>query len=224
MALLDRMRDLVSANLNSMLDRAEDPEKMVNEYIRQLSENLYEAKTRVAAAMADETKLHNKMVQFQAEADQWQSKAEAALRAGDEELARMALSRKLQSQKLADQYKQQYETQDQQVEELQNALVKLEARIAEAKSKRDLIIAKRNRAETQEAIQRTVRGLSSTNAMDKLSQLEGRVDDQLAQADAMARLEKGTLEARFADLEADRELNSELEALRRKMGGGQSQG
>jgi phage shock protein A len=224
MGLLDRVRDLMSANLNSMLDRAEDPEKMVNEYIRQLSENLYEAKTRVAAAMADETKLHNKMVQFQAEADQWQSKAEAALRAGDEELARMALSRKLQSQKLADQYKQQYETQDQQVEELQNALVKLEARIAEAKSKRDLIIAKRNRAETQEAIQRTVRGLSSTNAMDKLSQLEGRVDDQLAQADAMARLEKGTLEARFADLEADQELNSELEALRRKMGGGQSQG
>lgn len=223
MGLLDRVRDLMSANLNSMLDRAEDPEKMVNEYIRQLSENLYETKTRVAASMADETKLHNKMVQFQAEADQWQSKAEAAMRAGDEELARMALSRKLQSQKLADQYKQQYETQDQQVEELQNALVKLEARIAEAKSKRDLIIAKRNRAETQEAIQRTVRGLSSTNAMDKLAQLEGRVDDQLAQADAMARLEKGTLEARFADLEADQELNSELEALRRKMGGGQNQ-
>ncbi len=218
MGLLDRMRDLMSANLNSMLDRAEDPEKMVNEYIRQLSENLYEAKTRVAAAMADETKLHNKMVQFQAEADQWQLKAEAAMRANDEELARMALSRKLQSQKLADQYKQQYETQDQQVEELQNALVKLEARIAEAKSKRDLIVAKRNRAETQEAIQRTVRGLSSTNAMDKLSQLEGRVDDQLAQADAMAKLEKGTLESRFADLEADQELNNELEALRRKMG------
>ncbi len=105
------------------------------------------------------------------------------------------------------------------MEELQNALVKLEARIAEAKSKRDLIVAKRNRAETQEAIQRTVRGLSSTNAMDKLAQLESRVDDQLAQADAMARLEKGTLEARFADLEADQELNAEMEALRRKMGG-----
>lgn len=219
MGLLDRMRDLVSANLNAMLDRAEDPEKMVNQYLRDLSENQYEAKTRVAAAMADETKLHNKMVQFQAEADQWQSKAEAALRAGDEDLARQALARKLQSQKLADQYKQQYESQDQQVEELQNALVKLEARIAEAKSKRDLIIAKRNRAETQEAIQRTVRGLSSTNAMDKLAQLESRVDDQLAQADAMARLEKGTLESRFADLEADQELNAEMEALRRKMGG-----
>ena len=220
MSFFNRVRDLVSANLNAMLDRAEDPEKMVNEYIRQLNENLYEAKTRVAAAMADETKLHNKMVQFQAEADQWESKAEAALRATDEELAKQALGRKLQSQKLADSYKQQYESQDQQVEELQDSLVKLEARIAEAKSKRDLIVAKRNRAETQEAIQRTVRGLSSSNAMDKLGQLESRVDDQLAQADAMAKLEKGTLESRFADLEADQELNSELEALKRRVGGG----
>ncbi len=84
MGLMDRVRDLVSANLNSMLDRAEDPEKMVNQYLRDLNENLYEAKTRVAASMADETKLHNKMVQFQAEADQWQSKAESAMRAGDE--------------------------------------------------------------------------------------------------------------------------------------------
>lgn len=222
MAFFNRVRDLVSANLNSMLDRAEDPEKMVNEYIRQLNENLYEAKTRVAAAMADETKLHNKMVQFQAEADQWESKAEAALRASDEELAKQALARKLQSQKLADSYKQQYESQDQQVEELQDSLVKLEARISESKAKRDLIVAKRNRAETQEAIQRTVRGLSSSNAMDKLGQLESRVDDQLAQADAMARLEKGTLESRFEDLEADQELDSELEALKRRMGGGQS--
>jgi phage shock protein A len=220
MSFFNRVRDLVSANLNAMLDRAEDPEKMVNEYIRQLNENLYEAKTRVAAAMADETKLHNKMVQFQAEADQWESKAEAALRATDEELAKQALARKLQSQKLADSYKQQYESQDQQVEELQDSLVKLEARISEAKSKRDLIVAKRNRAETQEAIQRTVRGLSSSNAMDKLGQLESRVDDQLAQADAMAKLEKGTLESRFADLEADQELNSELEALKRRVGGG----
>lgn len=219
MSFFNRVRDLVNANLNAMLDRAEDPEKMVNEYLRQLNENLYDAKTRVAAAMADETKLSNKMVQHQAEADQWQSKAEAALRANDEELARQALARKLSSQKLADSYKQQYEAQDQQVEELQDALVKLESRIAEAKSKRDLIVAKRNRAETQEAIQRTVRGLSAANAMDKLGQLEERVDDQLAQADAMARLERGTLESRFADLEADQELNSEMEALRRKIGG-----
>lgn len=219
MAFFDRVRDLVSANLNSMLDRAEDPEKMVNEYIRQLNDNLYDAKTRVAAAMADESRLHTKMAQYQTETTQWESKAEAALRAGDEELARQALGRKLQAQKLSESYSSQYESQDQQVEELQNALVQLEQRISEAKSKRDLIVAKRNRAETQEAIQRTVQGLSQTNAMDKLGQLEERVDQQLAEADAMAQLERGTLEARFENLESDQELDQELAALRRRMGG-----
>src|SRR5919202_4568273 len=99
-SMLTRIRDLVSANLNAMLDRAEDPEKMVNEYIRQLTENLNEAKISVAGAMADETKLHHKMVEYQAQAEQWQMKAQAALRATDEGLARQALSRKLEAQKM----------------------------------------------------------------------------------------------------------------------------
>jgi phage shock protein A len=216
--MLGRIRDLVSANLNAMLDRAEDPEKMVNEYLRQLRDNLGEAKVSVASAMADETKLHTKMVEFQAQAEQWQRKAQAALGAGDEDLARQALSRKLQAQKLAEGYQQQYESQDQQVEELQDALVKLEQRIAEASARRELIIAKKNRAETQEAIQRTVRGLGDMNAMDRLGQLEERVDDRLARADAMAQLDRGTLESRFEDLESKQELDSELEALKRSMG------
>ena len=218
MSLLSRVRDLMSANLNSMLDKAEDPEKMVNEYMRQLQEQLYEAKTSVASAMADETKLHNKMVTFQAEADQWQSKAESAVRAGDDELAKAALSRKGNSQKMADTYKQQYEMQDEQVEQLQGALVQLEARISESKAKKELIIAKKNRAETQEAIQRTVRGLGNVNAMDKLDQMEERVDDRLAQADAMSKLEGDSLESRFADLEQDTLVNDELAALKAKMG------
>ena len=221
--MLSRIRDLVSANLNAMLDRAEDPELMVNEYLRQLNQNLNEAKVSVASAMADETKLHNKMVEHQAQADQWQRKAQAALGAGDEELARQALARKLQAQKLADGYRQQYEAQDQQVEELQDALIKLESRTAEARARRELLIAKKNRAQTQEAIQRTVRGLGDVTAMDRLGQLEERVDDRLARADAMDQLNRGTLEARFEDLEADQELDAELAALKESMGQGRNQ-
>ncbi|MBA3947514.1 MAG: PspA/IM30 family protein [Herpetosiphonaceae bacterium] len=217
MALLGRIRDLVSANLNAMLDRAEDPQKMVDEYLRQLNDNLYEAKTSVASSMADETKLHAKMVQFQTEADQWQSKAQAAMGANDETLARQALSRKLQSQKLADSYKQQFEAQEQQVNELQDALVSLESRIAEARARRELIVAKQNRAQTQEAIQRTVRGISQTGAMDKLDQLESRVDDRLAYTDAMDKLNHGTLEAKFSDLEQNQELDAEMAALKKSM-------
>ena len=218
MSIFSRIRDLLSANINAMLDAAEDPEKMAEEYLRQLNNELYEAKTSVAAAMADATKLNTKEAQYTAETEQWAKKAEAALRAGDESLAKAALARKVQAGKLAQQYKDQSDAQDQQVEQLQQALVQLESRIAEVRAKKELIVAKKNRAATQEAIQRTVRGLGNINAVDKLDQLEERVDDRLARADAMAKLEGDTLDSKFRDLERDTEVDSELAELKRKLG------
>ncbi|HEX9370977.1 MAG TPA: PspA/IM30 family protein [Roseiflexaceae bacterium] len=218
MSIFSRVRDLLSANINAMLDSAEDPEKMADEYLRQLNNELYEAKTSVASAMADATKLNNKETQYTAETEQWASKAEAALRAGNEELAKAALARKVQASKLAQQYRGQSDAQDQQVEQLQQALVQLETRIAETRAKKELIVAKKNRAQTQEAIQRTVRGLGEINAMDKLDRLDERVDDRLAKADAMAKLEGGTLESQFRDLERDTEVDSELAELKKKLG------
>lgn len=218
MSIFSRIRDLLSANINAMLDSAEDPEKMADEYLRQLNNELYEVKTSVAAAMADAMKLNTKETQYGAETEQWTRKAEAALRGNDENLAKAALARKVQASKLAEQYRQQSDAQDKQVEELQQALVQLETRISETRAKRELIVAKKNRAQTQEAIQRTVRGLGNINAMDKLDQLEERVDDRLARADAMAQLESGTLENKFRDLEHDQEVDAELEELKRKLG------
>ncbi|MBX0326837.1 PspA/IM30 family protein [Oscillochloris sp. ZM17-4] len=218
MSILGRIKDLVSANVNSMLDKAEDPEKMANEYLRQLTNELYEARTGVAAAMADETKLEQRRISTQGEADQWQSKAEAALRAGDEALAKAALARKVQAQKLSDQYRQQEVAQEEQVSALQDALVDLETRIAEVKAKKELIIAKKNRAATQEALQRTTASMGRISAMDKLDDLEDKVDDRLAKAEAMAKLEQGSLETKFRNLEKDQEVDSELAELKRKMG------
>jgi phage shock protein A len=218
MSILGRISDLISANVNAMLDKAEDPEKMANEYLRQLTNELYEVRTSVAAAMADETKLEQRRIASSAEVTQWETKAEAALRAGDEELAKAALSRKVQAQKLAEQYAQQEQAQEQQVDAMQQALVQLETRIAEVKAKKELIIAKKNRAQTQEALQRTAQSMGKITAMDKLDQLEERVDDQLNRAEAMAKLEQGSLEARFEDLEKTTEVDSELAELKRKMG------
>jgi phage shock protein A len=217
MSIFGRIRDLLSANINAMLDSAEDPEKMADEYIRQLTNQLYEAKTNVAAAMADATKLNNQETRYTVEADNWTRKAEAALRAGDEELAKAALGRKVQAAKLAAQYKEQSDQQDAQVEQLQNALVQLESRLAEVRSRREIIIAKKNRAQTQEAIQRTVQGISEASPMDKLDKLEERVDDRLNRAEAMSQLQAGTLETRFRDLERDSQVDDELEALKRRM-------
>jgi phage shock protein A len=218
MSIFNRIRDLLSANINSMLDSAEDPEKMADEYLRQLNNELYEAKTNVAAAMADATKLNTRETQYTVETDQWATKAEAALRAGNEELAKAALARKVQASKLATQYREQSDAQDQQVEALQQALVQLETRISETRAKKEMIVAKKNRAQTQEAIQRAARGIGSGNALEKLDQLEERVDDRLAKASAMAKLEGDTLENKFRDLERDSEVDSELAELKKKLG------
>lgn len=218
MSIFNRIRDLLSANVNAMLDSAEDPEKMADEYLRQLNNELYEAKTNVASAMADANRLNLREAQYSADADSWSSKAEAALRAGDEELAKAALARKVQSAKLANEYQTQSDAQDSQVEQLQQALVQLETRIAETRSKRDLIVAKKNRAQTQEAIQRAARGIGQNNALDKLDRLEEKVDDRLAKADAMTKLEGDSLESRFKNLEQDTAVDAELAELKRKLG------
>lgn len=218
MSIVSRIRDLLSANINSMLENAEDPEKMANEYIRQLEQQLYEAKTNVASAMADATRLNNQQARYDAETESWARKAEAALRANNEELARGALARKVQAAKLAEQYTQQSDAQDSQVEQLQNALVQLEARISETRAKRELIIAKKNRVATQEAIRRTVSGIGKINALEKLEDLEERVDHDLARSEALDKLEQGTLESRFSDLEKDADVDAELAELKRRLG------
>lgn len=218
MSILGRIKDLISANINAMLDKAEDPEKMANEYLRQLTNELYEARTGVAQAMADETRLEQRRIAAEGEAEQWQIKAERALRAGDEALAKAALARKVQAQKLAEQYRAQEKAQEEQVEALQQALIDLETRIAEVKARKELIIAKKNRAQTQEAIQRTANTIGRVSALDKLDQLEEKVDDRLARAEAMAKLEGDSLEARFRNLEKETEIDSELAELKRKLG------
>lgn len=218
MSILGRIKDLISANINAMLDRAEDPEKMANEYLRQLTNELYEARTGVAQAMADETRLEQRRIAAEAEAEQWQVKAERALRAGDEALAKAALARKVQAQKLAEQYRAQEKAQEEQVEALQQALIDLETRIAEVKARKELIIAKKNRAQTQEALQRAAASIGRVSALDKLDQLEEKVDDRLAKAEAMAKLEGDTLEAHFRQLEKDTEVDVELAELKRKLG------
>lgn len=218
MSIFTRITDLLSANINAMLDAAEDPERMADEYLRQLNSELYEAKTSVASAMADAHRLNMKEAQYLAETESWQNKAAAALNANNETLAKAALARKVDAQKLAEQYTKQSDAQDEQVAQLQDALVKLETRIAETRAKRELIIAKKNRAQTQEAMQRVARGVSNTSALDKLDQLEQRVDDRLARADAMSKLEAGTLESKFQDLEREQEIDAELAELKRKLG------
>ncbi len=218
MSIFRRIKDIFSATAHDTLDKAEDPEKMANEYLRQLNDQYYEAKTHVAAAMADETRLQQKMLEAQKEVEKYQNMAENALRAGKEDLAKQALQRKGNAQKVATQYEEQFRAQEEQVDQLQNALATLETKIGETKAKRDLIIAKKNRAKTQESIQTAAGGISKAAAMDKLDRLEDKVDDRLAKAEAMAQLETSSLDAQFQQIELESGVDSEMEELKRKLG------
>jgi len=169
--------------------------------------------------MADEDKINRLWASNQALAEEWQKKAEAALQAGKEDLAKQALMRRRAYQELAENYRQQFETQSQQVEELQDALAKLEAKIAEARSRKEIIIAKKHQAETQEAIVRTVRTIGdSSRALEGLAGLEERVDDRLAKAKAMAKLEGQALETRLTDVELETAAEADLLELKKQMG------
>ena len=139
----------------------------------------------------------------------------------DDDLAREALTRKRTAQNLSDSFRAQWQAQHDQVGDLRDALAKLEAKIAEAEAKRDLIIAKLHRAQTQEAITHAVQNIQDQGGDQSLQRLEDRADDRLAQAQALGELTNQNLDQRFSDLETQSAVDSDLAALKQRMGKGE---
>ena len=217
MSLLERVTTLIRANLNDMLDRAEDPEKMIKQYLLDMQNQLIQVKTQVAAAIADEQKLYQRYLQNQDEADKWQKKAELAVSKGEDELAKEALQRRNSYQQVADGFKVQYEEQKQQVEVLKSALEKLEAKIEEAERKKDLLIARSRRAEAERKIHDTMAGIGQVGAFEGFERMEEKVEDQEARAKAAVELTKDSLEDKFDALEKESDLDQQLAELKAKM-------
>ncbi len=218
-SILSRISTLISANINAMIDNAEDPEKMVAEYLRQLNEQLGEARAATAQAMAVEQDLQGKYQTYVNQVNDWQSKAEMAVRANNDQLATEALTRKAGAQKLADAYKAQYDAQNQQVQELRNALAQLEAKISEAQSKQEIIRAKLSRAQSQQAINQANQSLQSQAGDDSFARMEHKADQALYTAQAQGELLQGNnLDQQFTDLETHTQVQSDLAALKAQMG------
>jgi len=216
-SLLERVTTLVRANINDLLDRAEDPEKMIKQYILDMQNQLIQVKTQVAAAIADEQKLYQRYLQNQDLADEWQKKAELAVTKGEDELAKQALQRRNSYQSTADGFKAQYEEQKQQVEILKSALEKLEAKIDEAERKKDLLIARSRRAEAEQKIHETMAGIGKAGALEGFERMEEKVEEKEARAKAVAELDTDTLEEKFAALEQTADVDQQLEELKAKL-------
>src|SRR6186713_3230356 len=222
MGIFARLAALLKSNLNDLISSSEDPEKMLNQIVLDMSNQLLEAKRQVAASIADEKRLAKQVEQETANATEWERRAMLAVRSGDDALAKEALSRKKEHQTLAEQFQEQWSKQKQAVDQLKLALRALNNKIEEAKRKKGLLIARKKRAEAQKAIQETLGGLKSASAFEAFDEMAQRVERIEAEAEAGAELAEeysgDVLAQRFQKLEVTAGADQDLLELKRKMG------
>lgn len=200
MALFDRIARLFKSNVNDMIDKAEDPEKMVKQIVEELNQDLLQVKTQVASSIATEKQLYTKYQQFQNDADKWAQKAELAVDKGADDLAREALQRKVNAQQAADGFRVQWEDQKKSVAVLKDNLGKLESKIAEYATKKDLLVARHRRADAEKRIQQTMSRTGTNSALGAFERMEAKVLDNESQAAAYGELNSDSLESRFEAL------------------------
>ncbi len=222
MGIFARLARLIKSNINDLISRSEDPEKMLNQIVIDMNAQLIEAKKQVASSIADEKRLAKQAEQEAANAAEWERRAMMAVRAGDDKLAKEALARKKEHAQLAQQFQDQWQKQKTSVDQLKLALRALNSKIEEAKRKKNLLIARKKRAEAQKAIQETMSGLKNASAFEAFDQMAGRIEQMEAEAEAGAELAEeysgDVLANKFQQLEMTAGADEDLTALKRKMG------
>ncbi|MFW6031598.1 MAG: PspA/IM30 family protein [Myxococcota bacterium] len=222
MGFFGRLAQLLKSNLNDLINRSEDPEKMLNQVIVEMSQQLVEAKKQVAVAIADEKRLQKQHQNEVAAAQEWEQKAMMAVRSGDDELAKDGLLRKKEHDRLAAQYEDQWNKQRAAVDQLKTALRALNGKIEEAKRKKNVLISRQRRAEAMKSIQETMSGLRDTSAFETFDRMAQKVDQMEAEAEAGAELAEeasgDVLRHKFTELEQTAGAEQDLEALKRRMG------
>ena len=218
MALMERVTTLVRANLNDLIDKAEDPEKMIKQVILDMQNQLLQVKTQVAIAIADQHLLEKKRAENQEKAGEWVRKAELAVDKKQDDLARAAIERSMSYRTLGENFSQQVADQAVQVENLKAALRKLEQKLAEAQAKSDVLIAqhRRARALNKAGDARMAAGDSSSAAA--FDRMKGKVLHSEALSQAKAELNEDSMEDRLASLEKQDEVERLLTELKAKRG------
>ncbi len=223
MGLFSRLGALLKSNLNDLISKAEDPEKMLNQVLVDMKTQLVEAKKQVAVAIGDEKRLKKQWDEQVNQAKEWERKAMLAVQANDDELAKDALMRAKEHEELCNQFEGQWVHQKDAVEKLKSQLRVLNNKIEEAKRKRNILIARQKRAEAQKAIQTTMAGLSDTSAFDTFDRMAEKIEAIEAEAEASSELagelQGDTLTQRFRALEAKKTpADLALSELKKKMG------
>lgn len=222
MGIFNRISTVLKSNINDLISKAEDPEKMLNQMIFDMNEQYKRAKVEVASAIADEKRIKRALEQEESKIAEWINKAEMAVSKGDDELGIAALKRKKEHAGLADQYRVQWESQKAATDKLKLALRELSLKIDEAKRKRDILISRTKRAQAQKSINRTMSSLNDKSVFDALDSMGEKVEKIESQAMAEVELNElmagDDLEKQFKELENDDStVLDELAALKSKL-------
>jgi len=219
MGILDRLGTIVRANVNDLLDKAEDPEIMLDQYIRELESGVDEAREELVNAMADEKRLAAKLEERKRQVKTWEERAEQAVRLGKEETARSALRAARAYQEEADSTAAAWETQKSKVAELQEGYEQIEKKLATIRSERDALLAKHKTTKAKEKLT-TARASAgkATAAIRGIERVKERLEQEAAKAEAREEIAAMSAAVHQAEKDqADLDLEARLEALRAKI-------
>lgn len=218
--MMERLTRLIRANINDLIDQAEDPEKMIDQILREMHENIVGARAQVAAMIAQEKELELDVAETKKLAAEWGRKAERAVQAGKDDLAREALRRKRDNEENSTLYAEQLGVQSQAVTKLKDQLRQLEAKYQTTLGARDSLVARQRRAKAQRQVAEAVVVFTPLDPASELERMERKIRSE--EAHAMAALEVGeeSFDSQFRALEAESDVEDELEALKRALGSG----
>lgn len=216
MGIFSRFADIVNANINSLLDKAEDPEKMVRLIIQEMEDTLVEVRSSSARTIADKKDVVRRMERLEAEAEDWQAKAELALSKDREDLARQALGEKQKCIENAEVMKQELTQLDDQVNRLKDEISQLQSKLEDAKSRQKTILMRGKTASSRLDVKSKLNSGKINDALSRFEAYERKIDNLEAEVESYE-LGNKSLADEFADLEAAEKVDSELEALKAKL-------
>ena len=217
--MFSRMADIVKANINDLVTRAEDPEKMIRQMILEMEEAVNKATASVGTAVANEKRLERQLFEKQDQIEAWQKKAELAVEAGGDDLARRALERKSAIQGAVGDLEAALEESQKTSSQLKQQLTQLKAKLDEARTRQGALVARRGAAEARKQIAKGLSGVSD-DAFSSFERFRQRIESEEAEADAHQAM-AGTdpsLEAQFSKLERKSSVEDELKSLKQKLG------
>ena len=220
MGIFTRFSDIVNSNINAILDNAEDPEKIVRLMIQEMEDTLVEVRSAAARSIADKKDLNRKIERLDRDLDDWDQKAELALRKGREDLAKAALVEKSRVTAAVDLLKQDYLAVDEGLAKLNEDIARLESKLEDAKSRQKSLLARHKTANSRLAVRKQIHDYKIEDAMVRFEQYTRRIDDVEGRVEAYDLGLPKDLNHEFASLEAEESVNEELDALKRRVAAG----